>query len=137
MNVASKQLCQELYELSGWDAGDKYWNEQYVGIETKWYVMNHKVVASGRNEGLDTGIPAYDLGYLLRKLPEWIDDEGTTEEKSYPFIIEHKRAGYLDYESGGYSDLNCSADTPEDAACQLAIELFKQGILKPSDKEEA
>ncbi|WP_100503982.1 hypothetical protein [Mycobacteroides abscessus] len=132
MNVASKQLCQELYELSRWDAGDKYWNEQYVGIDTKWYVMSRKVVASGRNEGLDTGIPAYDLAYLLMKLPRVHDGDYHVTIQA----VNNNWCASYDHLEGG-TQLESFGDTPEDAACKIAIELFKQGVLKPSDKEVA
>lgn len=101
-DIASFELCKELYELSGWESG------QWVNVNT--------------GTKLDGRYPAYDLGYLLRKLP-------TTE-------IYHGRNKTGDYKAewrfyGGDSKvIRFWAATPEDAACKLAIELFKQGILK-------
>lgn len=76
----------------------------------------------------DKQYPAYDLGYLLRKLPE-------TMERIYHLTLT--RAGEGDYSwRCGYVDgtfiegPSIYADTPEDAACKLAIELFKQGVLR-------
>lgn len=46
MNVTSKELCQELYELSGWEEDTHDW-----WGENKTYLA-----------------PRYTLGYLLRKL---------------------------------------------------------------------
>lgn len=61
----------------------------------------------------------YSLGYLLRKLPKythvWITVAGAEAECYYP---KQKTA-------------TVHGDTPENALCQLAIELFKQEILKP------
>jgi hypothetical protein len=60
MNVASLELCRELFKLSRWD--DTYWfwkNEDNQG----W------VKTDSRNpDWLDYRFyfPAYDLGYLLR-----------------------------------------------------------------------
>jgi hypothetical protein len=97
-DVASLELCRELYELSGW-----------------------KTFAMERGLAEDRPIdPAYDLGYLLRKLQRnHVELVGlTTGEwtaRAYWHSTEQARAEY--------------ADTPEDAAAKLAIELFKQGIL--------
>ena len=67
-------------------------------------------------------IPAYDLGYLMRMLPagcyvaQQSDEEANDPQKPQWAAL-------------GYRDKGLFADTPEDAACKLAIELFKQGIL--------
>ena len=101
MNVAAKELCQELYELSGWGGDDPYFN-----VNEGWY-------KEGRPAQKSVLVaPAYDLGYLLRKLPSWS-------------LIQKN----IDRYEATSSMNNTHADTPEDAACKLAIELFKQGIL--------
>lgn len=103
MNVASLENCKELYKLSGWDDCSLMWSN----IDVVW-----RVVKVG-------DIPAYDLGFLLRK-----------------FRAENIVVNLLDVtnrwiaDAGGFG--TGQADTPEDAACKLAIELFKQGVL---DKE--
>ena len=108
MNVASLELSKTLLELSGWDDTDDSWAK-----------------AVGE-------IPAYDLGYLLRKLPAPTIIRHRVENKKY-----NKRPEWgITFGSGGGRKLiigglpNAEADTPEDAACQLAIDLFKQGVLK-------
>lgn len=69
MNVASQELSQELYELSGWSDTTKYWwldDSHHITHPEwdSWELADHDM--SGR------GFPAYDLGYLLRKLlPEY------------------------------------------------------------------
>lgn len=67
------------------------------------------------------GRGGYSLGYLLRKLPgvklEQIDKDYWNAQTSYDDGTE-----IPDYKS-------CDADTPEDAAALLCIELFKQGVL--------
>ena len=117
MNVTSLELCKELYELSGWDDPDL----------TNYY------------EG--TGIfptavcPLYHLGYLLRKLQDndltvimrWNRDMGgrvAMKQWDKKWCI-----GTFDMPQGEYP----VADTPEDAAAKLTIELFKQGILTRDD----
>ncbi len=56
-------------------------------------------------------IPAYDLGYLARKLKD--------EIKSHP--------GY------GYAERIMSADSPEDEAAEICIGLIKGGYLKKAN----
>lgn len=97
MTVASLEFCKELYELSGW-------------VTDEW--------RSGT--GTTTGAyPAYNLGYLLRKLPD----------SSEVFRFDYNAYEATHYPNPG-GDSSARADTPEDAACKLAIELFKQGILR-------
>lgn len=65
--------------------------------------------------------PKYDLGYLMAKLPKRTEDIRDT--------VMLGRATDNRGWSVVYRDTVCIADTPEDAACELAIALFKQGIL--------
>lgn len=108
MNTANLELCQELHELSGWiDPGAGGWSHV-------------------------PGAPYYTLGFLLRKLPETApvyDDIGSLEL--------YKASGswgiwYCVVDD--YGNYDTEANTPEDAAAKLAIELFKQGILTRSEK---
>lgn len=116
MNVASQELCKELYELSGWSNPapgvyeiEKAWRPTPLASGT-----NYRLINIGPNMPAD--IPAYQLGYLLRKLPGsplvkrmYIDKNDAWKAEA----AEHLQVG----------------DTPEDAVCALAIELFKQGVL--------
>jgi hypothetical protein len=109
MNVASLGLCRELYEVSGWS--DTIENFRESAHLTK------------------DRVPAYDLGYLMRKLPHKLEgtylDLGVAENgEEWWAAYEHE----WPYERSTY-DHEQKAATPEDAACKLAIELFKQGIL--------
>lgn len=113
MNVAELSLCKTLWELSGW--GDTYARWSIKGDATG----DHE---SARVNMLGVGdIPAYDLGYLLRKLPALCSVDSISQKDgrrewsvSAPFKL----------------DTYTTADTPEDCAAKLAIELFKQGVLK-------
>jgi hypothetical protein len=149
MNVASLELCRELYELSGWDSEKEL---RYMHYYFSGHGFGYGFSASSFSVGVrrelqkaPTGIelkeghipeppehridyfvaPAYDLGYLLRKLQSiqchvFPNDEGVwlahggKEKFSDPraFILTAKKA-----------------DTPENAVAQLAIELFKKGVL--------
>lgn len=128
MNVANLELCKELYELSGWR----------TSLTENWYDYD------GGFPPIDVATavcPAYDLGYLLRKLPISVNTKwhlvlqefqnnatgGNIWFASYVHInssavfesIESQKAFYM-----------FEADNPEDAVAKLAIELFKKGILK-------
>lgn len=103
MNVANRELSQELYELSGWEEDTH-----------DWYGANKTYLA-----------PRYTLGYLIRKLPNFIS-VGVES-----FVMTSGKRGYF-AEHDDYTpshEFRFVADTPEDAACKLAIELFKQGVL--------
>lgn len=62
-------------------------------------------------------VPQYSLGYLLRKLP--------TYELVNNGLVRSVRYYDVDKERSYYGE----ADTPEDAAAKLCIELIKQGVL--------
>jgi hypothetical protein len=139
-NTASLDLCKELYELSGWDDTQNVCS--YAG---------EVVDKSGAIEYLgarEIACPAYDLGYLLRKLPETLPN--VEHNFSYRLKLSPLGPGWCaSYSNHRWADAHKSAfsrrgydsesiaaaytfykDTPEDAAAKLAIELFKQGVLK-------
>lgn len=121
MNVASQELCWELYELSAWAETDLQWRFSYESkTSTRKGMTWH--VARPHKGGLPP-IPAYDLGYLLRKLP--LDSEGETPGVYWDQL---ENAWAADY--GNEMRYRQHAANPEDATAKLAIELFKQGILK-------
>lgn len=96
MNVARLELCKELYELSGW------WDED----DDNYYPST---------SSQPKNIPAYSLGYLLRKLP--------------PRTLLNKFSDTFMAALAEPEFYEARADTPEDALAELAIELFKQEIL--------
>lgn len=111
MNVASLELCKELHRLSGWDGTEKSWT--YYPNQKKWLLTQPRFFSKLEH------IPGYSLAYLLYKIPKSI---GTSAWEICPLL-----QGY----GIGFQNIAAStADTLEDAACKLAIELFKQGILK-------
>lgn len=120
MNVASLDLCRELYELSGWSDTYFHWGGAHVkgGTPRTWRVTAIKGRAG--TTPIKYSYPAYDLGFLLRKLP-------AMDEHNDFITLFHSPTGpwVMDY-----ADDEFEADTPEDAACKLAIELFKQEVLQ-------
>lgn len=110
--VASLELCKELYELSGW------------GDTDKWLIVNEFGEPSliGSKAVHNKSYPAYSAGYLLRKLRDDVSD--------FSFIPQSDGKWYFGYTVfGNFKTNNMFADTPEDALCKLSCELFKQGIL--------
>lgn len=104
MNVANKELCKELYDVSGWGDGPDMQKLDWLDYYDSW------------------SVPAYPLGYLLRKLPD--GSYLSKGKRLYTASTGNYKAGQNPF------PYTLHADTPEDALCQLAIELFKQGVLK-------
>jgi hypothetical protein len=150
MNVASLGLCQELHAASAWkDQMDYVWvvSKQFSRMDVPGIVHINKpmqwdsFVAQYDYEEGDAHLyemyPAYDLGYLLRKLPREYKHPTTFKRTIIKLTsLPNDGGGFMPYWSASY-DQRGSAEqfrqlgaTPEDAACKLAIELFKQGILQ-------
>ncbi len=126
MNVASKELAKELYHAS-----NKEWRDTDFGWAHGYFNEDHQLTYTLHlhDKGDHTScIPAYDLGYLLRKLPL---------EHRYRKYTGGLKLEYVDLDEklweAGYDtdDTEAYANTPEDAACKLAIELIKQKVITP------
>lgn len=107
MNVASRELSKELFELSGWRGTDFCWDDL---PESFYLAPDHQI------EG---GFPAYDLGYLIRKLV----NRNYDARVRYSTNSMNWRASLIHWGSEHI------ADTPEDATAKLCIKLFKSGVL--------
>lgn len=128
-NVASLELCRELYELSGW-IEQTFWHVNYFDNTSNG---NWKIETQARHplplEASSVNVPAYDLGFILRKLPPYLNED---VQQVYLFLgSDSDRLWRSDYHNLYKKTLyHVIADTPENAVCQLAINLFKQNILK-------
>lgn len=101
--VASLELCKKLFELSGWDAAD-FW---YWGGNIQQPLLRSNEVNLHK---LDEYTPAYSLGFLLRQICSvWLP------RKAFDRVSQLMTSDKLSFEG---------------AAAKLAIELWKQGILK-------
>lgn len=115
IHVARVDLCKELYELSGWNETsfvheclpDGTYHTTLYRELIQIYTRNHYY-------------SAYDLCYLLRRLPKrWVLQPIT----GAMWMIE--------YQPGtSNQEIIKQDEIPEDAVCKLAIELFKRGILE-------
>lgn len=119
MNVTSLKLSQELYELSGWE--DTQFGYVDNKLELYWQPPE------GVFYPLMKICAAYDLGYLLRKLPHWVT-LGQTSGGYTPTGWYISKETSQDYTNPG-GKITVKEKTPEDAAASLACELFRQGIL--------
>lgn len=112
-HYASKALCTELYKLKPeWDntAGElspkgHYWPRGE-------FVKFHTGAAAEQRAAI---VPAYDLGFLIRKLPK----DTVIWQNDFRWHIRNDKL-----------DESASDPTPEDVGCLLLIKLIKEGILK-------
>lgn len=124
MNVASLENCKTLWKLSEW-GGDFRIDD----VTSFIYKEAHVIYRTNKSDG---GIPAYDLGYLLRKLPQGRDEdinESITLDLGFSKAQIRYHKSFRGDRDTATKMLSVEADIPEDAACKLAIELFKQGVL--------
>lgn len=106
MNLTSRKIGKELHKISGW--------------EPPFFTM-----IDGKLTNMQ-----YDLGYLLRRLPQ----ESQIDKGHFQYgdgIRYHAKYSWnteLPNRERHYATE--SAATPEDAAARLAIRLFEQGIMQ-------
>lgn len=122
MQTASLELCLELHKLSGWEDTD-YSHYTTAHDDYDHEHGYHGEPAIGLTKAINANVvllpdaPAYDLGFLLRKLP-YTSKVAKVRENMY---------------LAARGDINVKdknfADTPENATAKLCIELFKQHIL--------
>lgn len=131
MSYASPELCTELLNVSGWEITRFSYKQVPDG---EWVAIENTIDSKSRFHRASE-LPAYDLGYLLRKLPPVIDDgHGGTADLFFMMTNLTEDLEELDhyqyrFKYRGIMGIGHQADTPEDATAKLAIELFKQGIL--------
>lgn len=124
--VASEQLCHDLHFLSGWEGSDCTWVDHEV--------LNVPVFESMVNDIL-TVAPAYDIHFLLDRLPHRVQDDG-----DYYFGMWKGESGWtigygtaegeFCYYGEDETELFALANSCEDAAAKLTIALFKAGVLE-------
>jgi len=129
MNTTSLEVSKELYEVSEWGRLEP------TTQRPSFYYSTDRPYAGAMfgTQGYVHVVPAYDLGYLLRKLPKqskFKDDFVTVIHKDVPSDSRKKSMWTAGYYTGDGWRYFQTASTPEDAAAMLAIELFKQSILK-------
>lgn len=132
MNVKDKfawlDTCKQLHKVSGWEDTEYSWWVMQWGETEK-----HPTDTSIAHAFIE--VPHYDLGYLLRKLPDTVEIGGRpttlfTQKRHNGYYMAYMTRTGEHWPFDFLAIVKDTADTPENAACKLAIELFKQGILK-------
>jgi hypothetical protein len=129
VNAASLELSKELYELSGWgksayvyhihDGLLKYFS--YSDHSNQPYIVDGTAYSLSPEEKAGEHTPAYDLGYMLRKLPS-TTNIGRVSINRYVIGLGSMNMKYKQF-----------ANTPEDVAAKLCIALFKKGVIRRED----
>lgn len=112
MNTANLENCKKLYELSKWTRDCWWYENKPVYIDSDFI-----------RQKLSADLPAYDSGYMLRKLPEGISTSTAS--------LELKVRGGTWIARYGNKSVGGAADTPEDALALLCIKLIEEKVLKP------
>lgn len=122
MDVASLELCKELYALSGWNNGLTSWVDDggRIRVDVEPYVVTPKHLV------YNYLAPAYSLGYLVRKLPATIEVDGIRQGLVIYPGGDRWFCAYGIYHSSPYY---AEAKNPEDAVAKLGISLIKSGHL--------
>jgi hypothetical protein len=123
VDVASLELCRELYDLSDWEETGLAYVSRTTGEQ---HVIATDYETPGENWDFDW---AYDLSYLLRKIPK----TGQDNVFATVSVFNASKGWTAIWESDNGESYADGADTPEDAAAKLCIELFRQNILKRDD----
>jgi hypothetical protein len=125
MTTTRLELSKELYAVSGWETDS--WTHP-----DEEYLLTYEDVTVGYGGNIRPGATAaYDLGYLLRKLPYEVIDNWAAWVYGFKLMPTASTGWKIWYgEVGTDSEMYFnSADNPEDAVAMLIIELFKNGIL--------
>lgn len=136
MNIASTELSRLLFESSGWDDTEEViikfsLSDEPICVSNDLESSAKLVLLSGKEEWR---LPAYDMGYMMRKLPLAL-----MVHNSLAFLgVFANGEEVVSYVAGYYvlrpkheptQFMQTKADSPEDALVKLAIRLFKSGML--------
>lgn len=134
--VANRDLCRDLYNLSGWTDTGLWWhwgNRYTAGGEGVEMIAE---VSDCSPDSLWIGgvraVPAYHLGYLVARLP--VSFPSGPGEFGMLTIEFGGMGGWAAGYSSGFSLPTGYGPTPEDAAAALCIELLKAGRLTKTEE---
>jgi len=123
MHVAALELCRELHQVApDWTDTDYSWfiddmvpDDQLLGLER----AEPSIGARGsRISTVYSEVPAYDLGFLMRKVPNGYG------------LIKGVGGRWVAFDLITLQSHNGERnDTPEDAVVMLCIKLWRQGAL--------
>lgn len=123
MRVASIELCEELYNLSQW--GKEVDGLSAFDKETGEIYQTMNVIEDGDGYLRESFVPAYDLGYLLRKLPNGPCIVKQDMDLALTMGLSNTASNMSFYLQLVVFRL---PDTNQKTLSVLFIELFKQGV---------
>jgi hypothetical protein len=126
MTFSSFELSEELYKLTGWNPGEWAYDTSYAD---KWLRYIADFPADTRERQGIKMIPAYSLDFLLRKLPMLYNRGVLLVAVTNTDKWSAEYYSFYPDDRGAKSPI-LIADTPEDAAAKLCMELSKQGVFK-------
>lgn len=143
MDVAPRELCAELYQLSGWD--DNNSNISFIYCHSN----PRRVPIDWDTQDYHEHVPAYDTNFLLEQLPSSLPSrfyEGRearlwtrkdTDEDEFGNKKDIYSAWYfVNGDPDVMPDFGETGGTPQEAYCKLAIRLFKDGYASRSHPED-
>jgi hypothetical protein len=126
VDVVSLELCQELYALSSWDDCSFDWLIDKIDDE---YAREPAIsYLNRRHSEIFDWLPAYDLSYLLTKLPPYLHQRRTGRWS--PNLQIFRRANWWTAGYSGRVDLSARARTAADAVAVVTIRLLTQGLIE-------
>jgi hypothetical protein len=136
-NFASIELCNTLSRLTKWESDWIYWKRLMDDYDKAKVI--HKGAVTTRDGAMVCY--AYDLGYMLDKLPKSIQLGNRSGTLCVLFDADGlATADYMQVKGGpgnvyiADSLFDIHADTPEDAVAQLAIKLAEMELLDVNNR---
>lgn len=112
MHFAEVELCRKLYDVSGWDdTSFKYVGGSRDNIQLR--PRNKRITAPD--------VPAYDLGYLVRRLPYPVSVTANQKGFVTTAAMMRHRPPFFNYLARDAS--------PENSTVDVLLEMFKQNVL--------
>lgn len=118
-------LCQQVYEVTGWEDESLSWFVQGLGDKEPWIL--HK---KNKLDGYKNIAPHYNSDYLLVRLPKDI-----ITDSSHTYLCLNRSmidlwAAYYGDAAGNKDTEVCRSDTPLKALLLLTLELHKANLLE-------
>jgi hypothetical protein len=127
VDVADKELCEELLEISGIGANPikapaEMWAYCIVrkdfNLDPEWgWGVVHKET---KQKIKMATVPAYDLGFLMRQFPE---------RKVVQGVFYRNEKWHCEFMGKDFALHSAYDETMENAVCKLLIKLYQGGIL--------
>lgn len=129
-NIANPDISEELAEISQWRDTSYFYVYHYDEEFDEWNLQEELISQDEIDtDWVDTStmrlVPAYEVGYLLRKLPPNIQQYDLTIK--WDLTRSLWVCGYVD---GNNWEDNAMTNDIEDAIASLAVQLFERKILK-------